>query len=251
MALHDDVKRSITFIEKSHAEQKPFFINLWVHEPHTPHYPKPEYRKQFSHLKNEPKEIYAAVLAHADARIGQLLATLDRLELADNTLVIFSSDNGPEITGPASRRIMHKHPTNPGFGTYASVGSTGGHRGRKRSLLQGGIGVPFIARWPGRIAAGKIDDTTPITAVDLLPTFCALGGAKLPEDYKPDGVDQSPALFGKPSSVRKKPIFWQWNAATSRGANWPAYAVRQGRMETAARQESQAGRAVPLSARPT
>ena len=151
------------------------------------------------------------MLAHADARIGELLATLDRLELADNTLVIFSSDNGPENTGPASRRNVDDESTGPGLGSFASVGTTGGHRGRKRSLLQGGIGVPFIARWPGRIAAGKIDDTTPITAVDLLPTFCAIAGAELPEGYAPDGVNQSAALFGKPSSARTKPIFWQWN----------------------------------------
>ena len=228
MPVHDDVKRSIKFIEKSHAEGKPFFINLWIHEPHTPHYPKPEYLKKFAHLKNEPDKIYAAVLAHADARIGELLATLDRLKLADNTLVIFSSDNGPENTGPAIRRIVDDQSTGPGLGSFASVGTTGGHRGRKRSLLQGGIGVPFIARWPGRIAAGKIDDTTPITAVDLLPTFCKLAGAALPEDYTPDGVDQSDALFGKPSSARTKPIFWQWNFASNRGANWPAHAVRAG-----------------------
>ncbi len=239
MPVHDDVMRSIKFIEKSHAEKKPFFINLWIHEPHTPHYPKPEYLKQFSHLENEPSEIYAAVLAHADARIGDLLATLDRLELADNTLVIFSSDNGPENTGPASRRNTDDESTGPGFGSFASVGTTGGHRGRKRSLLQGGIGVPFIARWPGRIAAGKIDDTTPITAVDLLPTFCAIAGANLPDGYKPDGVDQSTALFGKPSSVRTKPIFWQWNFASSRGDNWPALAVREGQWKLLLGKDSQ------------
>ncbi len=229
MPVHDDVKRSIKFIEKSHSEKKPFFINLWIHEPHTPHYPKPEFMKKFSHLKNEPDEIYAAVLAHADARIGQVLETLDRLELAEDTLVIFSSDNGPENTGPPSRRNTDDESTGPGFGSFASVGTTGGHRGRKRSLLQGGIGVPFIARWPGQIAAGKIDDITPITAVDLLPTFCAMAGAKLPVDYTPDGVDQSAALFGKPSSVRTKPIFWQWNSASKRGTNWPTLAVREGK----------------------
>jgi N-acetylgalactosamine-6-sulfatase len=228
MPVHDDIVRSIEFIEKSHAEKKPFYINLWIHEPHTPHYPKPKYLKQFSHLKDEPSEIYAAVLAHADARIGKLLATLDRLKLSDNTLVIFSSDNGPENTGPASRRNTDDASTGPGFGSFASVGTTGGHRGRKRSLLQGGIGVPFIARWPGRIAAGKIDDMTPITAVDLLPTFCAIAGTKLPDGYAPDGVDQSAALFGKPSSTRNKPIFWQWNSASKRGTNWPTLAVREG-----------------------
>ncbi len=228
MPVHEDVERAIGFIEKSHAEKKPFFINLWIHEPHTPHYPKPEYLKKFAHLEDEPAEIYAAVLAHADARIGELLATLDRLELAESTLLIFSSDNGPENTGPAGRRNTDDESTGPGFGAFASVGTTGEHRGRKRSLLQGGIGVPFIARWPGRIAAGKVDDTTPITAVDLLPTFCALSGVKLPEGYKPDGIDQSAALFGKPSSSREPPIFWQWNTASARGDNWPTLAVRQG-----------------------
>lgn len=227
MPVHDDVERSIKFIEDCHANNRPFFINLWVHEPHTPHYPKPEYLDQFSHLEDEPSIIYAAVLAHADARIGQLLATLDRLEIADNSLVIFSSDNGPENTGSANRRDAKDLSTGPGIGSYASVGTTGGHRGRKRSLLQGGIGVPFIAKWPRKIAAGKIDDTTPITAVDLLPTFCVMAGATLPEDYMPDGVDQSAALFGQPSSDRSKPIYWQWNSASSRGTNWPTLAVRE------------------------
>ena len=228
MPVHDDVKRSIKFIEKSHAARKPFFINLWIHEPHTPHYPKPEYLKRFSDLNDEPSEIYAAVLAHADARIGKLLATLDRLKLTNNTLVVFSSDNGPENTGPASRRHNDDASTGPGLGTFASVGTTGGHRGRKRSLLQGGIGVPFIVRWPGKIAKGKIDDTTAITAVDLLPTFCAIAGAKLPEGYVPDGVDQAAALFGTPTSTRSKPIFWQWKSASKRGTNWPTLAVRVG-----------------------
>ena len=224
MPVHDDVPRAIRFIEKSAAAQKPFFINLWIHEPHTPHYPKPQYLKNFAHL-DEPDQIYAAILAHADARIGKLLATLDRLELADNTLVIFSSDNGPENTG--TRRQTDDMSTGRGLGTFASVGTTGGHRGRKRSLLQGGIGVPFIAKWPGNIAKGRIDDTTPITAVDLLPTLCAIAGVKLPESYVPDGINQRAALFGKSTSVRDRPIFWQWNTASKHGENWPTLAVRQ------------------------
>jgi arylsulfatase A-like enzyme len=228
MPLHDDVRLAIDFIETSHAAQKPFFVNLWIHEPHTPHYPRPEYLKQFAHLNDEAKEIYAAVLAHADARIGELLAALQRLDLANDTLVIFSSDNGPENTGPPTRRKVNDESTGPGLGTFASVGTTGGHRGRKRSLLQGGIGVPFIAKWPGKIAAGKIDDTTPITAVDLLPTFCHIAGAELPAGYVPDGVNQLPALLGTAGSQRARPIFWQWHSATKRGDNWPTLAVREG-----------------------
>ncbi|MEO6245007.1 MAG: sulfatase-like hydrolase/transferase, partial [Opitutaceae bacterium] len=138
LPVHDDVKRSIAFIEESHAAGKPFFLNLWVHEPHTPHYPQPEYLSKFAHLQTEAQRIYAAVIAHADARIGELLATLDRLGLAANTLVVFTTDNGPENTGPADKRIAEDESTGPGFSSWASVGSTGGHRGRKRSLLQGG-----------------------------------------------------------------------------------------------------------------
>ncbi len=228
MPVHDDLPLAIDFIQKSHADKKPFFINFWIHEPHTPHYPRPEYLKQFSHLGDEAKEIYAAVLAHADARIGELLAELERLDLTDDTLVVFSSDNGPENTGPPSRRNTDDDSTGPGFGSFASVGTTGGHRGRKRSLLQGGIGVPFIAKWPGRIAAGKVDDTTPITAVDLLPTFCDIAGVHLPKGYVPDGVSQLPALLGSAGSQRIKPAFWEWKTANSRGDNWPALAVREG-----------------------
>lgn len=227
MPVHDDARRAIEFIEKSHAEGKPFFINLWVHEPHTPHYPKPEFMKRFEHL-DEPDQIYAAVLAHADARVGEVLATLERLGLGNDTLVIFSSDNGPENTGPADRRQMDDESTGPGFASFASVGVTGGHRGRKRSLLQGGVGVPFIVRWPGKVPAGRVDDITAVTAVDLLPTFCALAGVKLPEDYVPDGVDQTEALRGTSSSTREKPIFWEWRSASTRGDNWPVAAVWQG-----------------------
>jgi N-acetylgalactosamine-6-sulfatase len=228
MPVHEDVARSIAFIERSRAAGKPFFLNLWIHEPHTPHYPKPEYLEKFTHLSDEAQRVYAAVIAHADARIGELLATLDRLDLAKNTLVVFTTDNGPENTGPANRRIAEDESTGPGFSSWASVGSTGGHRGRKRSLLQGGIGVPFLARWPGRIAAGKIDDTTPITAVDLLPTFCAIAGATLPSRYAPDGLDQTAALLGRPAARRTKPIFWQWTTAAKAGDTWPALAGRDG-----------------------
>jgi arylsulfatase A-like enzyme len=225
MPVHDDVARSIKFIEKSVAAKKPFFLNLWVHEPHTPHYPKPQYLKQFPQLK-EPDQVYAAVLAHADARIGTLLAAIEKLQQTENTLLIFTSDNGPENTG--TKKQTDDLSTGPGIGTIASVGTTGGHRGRKRSLMQGGIGVPFIAKWPGKILPGKIDDTTPITAVDLLPTFCNIAGAKLPANYKSDGVDQTQALLGKPSDKRQKPIFWEWKYARPTGTNWPTLAVRSG-----------------------
>lgn len=228
MPVHDDVPRAIAFIEKTRSAGRPFFVNLWIHEPHTPHYPKPEYLERFAHLPDEAPRIYAAVIAHADARIGELVAALARLGIERDTLVIFTSDNGPEVTGPAARRITEDESTGPGLGTFASVGSTGGRRGRKRSLLEGGIGVPFIARWPGQIPAGGNDTVTPLTAVDLLPTICASAGVKLPDGYRPDGVDQSRALRGTPQARRERPAFWQWSTSSKLGESWPALAVRDG-----------------------
>jgi N-acetylgalactosamine-6-sulfatase len=95
--------------------------------------------------------------------------------------------------------------------------------------MEGGIGVPFIARWPGKISAGKVDKTSVLSAVDLLPTFCELGNVKLPRSYKPDGISQVSALMGKGNPLRKKPIFWRmsapWPANESKPDHWVAYAV--------------------------
>jgi N-acetylgalactosamine-6-sulfatase len=75
--------------------------------------------------------------------------------------------------------------------------------------MEGGIGVPFIARWPGKIPAGKVDKSNFLSAVDLLPTFCELGGLTLPVDYRPDGISQISALMGKEKGTREKPLFWR------------------------------------------
>jgi arylsulfatase A-like enzyme len=159
-----------------------------------------------------------------------VLAAIDRLELTENTLVIFSSDNGPaRAARPTELKLMYDTATGAGFGIAASKGVTGGRRGYKAALFEGGIGVPFIARWPGRIAAGAIDDQTLLSAVDLLPTFCELAGVSLPEGYKPDGISQTRALFGQPYPTRAKPLFWKaeapWPAPKDRPDHWGAWAV--------------------------
>lgn len=231
MPVHDDAARTIAFLEQAKAEGKSFFINLWIHEPHTPFHVLPRYRWRFREVGlAEPDEIYAATLAHADDRVGQVLDTLDRLGLTEDTLVIFSSDNGPaRATGDTTLRLMHDTATGAGFGIAASKGITGGRKGYKAALFEGGIGVPFIARWPGTIPAGRVDDQTLISAVDLLPTFCDLAGADLPEGYAPDGVSQVNALLGQPSERRVKPLFWKtdaaWPAPKDRPDHWGSYAI--------------------------
>ena len=230
MPVHEDALHTKAFIEKSVAAGKPFFINLWLHEPHTPFHTLPKYEWRFRHLENREDQIYASVLSHADDRIGEVLDTLDQLEIADNTLVIFSSDNGPaRAAGPAELKLAYDTATGAGWGIAAAKGITGGRKGYKASLFQGGINVPFIARWPGMIAAGEIDDSSLISAVDLLPTFCEIAGAELPAGYIPDGVSQVGVLKGEATSLREKPLFWKyespWPPPENRPEHWVSYVV--------------------------
>jgi len=230
MPYDHDVDRSIAFIEGATKESKPFFINLWIHEPHTPFHVIPKYRQQFEHLEDEADNIYAATLAYADERIGELLDYLDAQELTDNTLVIFSSDNGPERKPSGGEpKLSYDSATGAGFGTAAAKGTTAGRKGYKASLYEGGLNVPFLARWPGKIKAGAIDGETILSAVDLVPTFAKLGGAELPKGYEPDGVDQTPALLGEPQKAREKTLFWRCNPRFPSNKaypdHWAKYAV--------------------------
>ena len=206
------------------------FINLWIHEPHPPFHTVPKYEWRFRNLTNREDQIYASVLSHADDRIGQVLDTLDRLKLTDNTLVIFSSDNGPaRASAGAKLDLGYDTATGAGWGIAPSKGITGGRKGYKASLFEGGIGVPFIARWPGKIAAGKVDDVSLMSAVDLLPTLCEVAGVKLPASYKPDGVSQVATSMGQANLARTSPLFWKfdsaWPAPKSRPYHWVSYAI--------------------------
>jgi len=116
--------------------------------------------------------------------------------LADNTLVLFSSDNGPEDI----------HISNAG---HSGVGSAGPFRGRKRSLYEGGIREPFIVRWPGHVTAGRIDNESVVAGVDFLPTVCKLAGVQPPADHALDGEDVGDILLGQ-SRPRKTPLMWEW-----------------------------------------
>lgn len=204
---------TIDFIKRN--KDKPFFINLWIHEPHTPHYPLPEMMKKYAHL-GERKQVYAATVSTADLKIGEVLDTLKNLGLEENTLVVFTSDNGPERTGPESRRF---HPHDPDaavaglepFGTYFSVGETAGLRGRKRHTYEGGVREPFFVKWPGKVPAGVVNVESVISSVDLLSTFAEVAGAELPQGYESDG-ESVLAQFQGEFVKRKKPVFWEWYA---------------------------------------
>ena len=222
--MHADstIYKTIDFVKRH--KDKPFFINAWIHATHTPHYPKEEYMQQFAHL-DEQQQVYAAVVAEYDARIGELFSTLKILGIDENTLVVFSSDNGPEITG--KNKITEDNSTGPGLGTYYSVGETGELKGRKRSLFAGGVRIPFLVRWPSNAPAGVVDKTTELATVDLLPTFLELAGASYPENYQADGVSIASAIRGE-SFIRQKPIYWDWRFSSDRPDFWPSAAVQEG-----------------------
>ena len=189
----------------------PFYCNLWLHETHHVVSARPEDREPYADLR-EPYQTYYGAVTRADAQVGRVLDVLDELGLTDNTMVIFSSDNGPEVY---SDRLEY------------SVGSTAGRVGRKRSLMMGGVNVPFIVRYPPLVPSGRVNQTTALAAVDLLPTLCSVAGAALPADYEADGEDISAVLAGT-SEDRQKPLFWYWQGHHG-GDDWPAWAVRDGR----------------------
>jgi len=223
--LHAAAKDAVRFIRAN--RDRPFYINVWLHETHVPHVPTPESMARWRHL-DEQKQVYAAVVTDGDNAVGEILKALDEEGLTKNTIVIFSSDNGPEWTGPKEKRRAKDQDTrSKGYGTYYSVGSTGGLRGRKRSLYEGGIRLPLIVRWPGHTPAGVKDNTTVITALDLLPTLCAAAGVCLPADYRGDGENLLPALEGRPMH-RTRPVFWQWTGTRREPDYWPRLAVRFG-----------------------
>ena len=184
-------ERTGFFIDKTldflgRHKSSPCFVNLWLDDPHTPWVIDAKAGgKPPSTVKN-----LRGVMTEVDRQVGRLLDGLKKLGLDDKTLVIFTSDNGPLPTLGGAR--------------------SGGLRGSKLSLYEGGICVPFLARWPGKIPAGSVDSTTVLAAVDLYPTFCKLAGAAHPEGTKPDGEDRSDALFGKPASTRSRPLFWEY-----------------------------------------
>ena len=195
------VNHAMRFIER-HRDQ-PFLVNAWLNDTHAILDPTREqlesYRDTGPQLVDHPgaTAIYYATATEADRQIGRLLERLDELGLADDTVVIFSSDNGPED-------ILVRN------AAHSGVGSAGPFRGRKRSLYEGGVRVPFILRWPaGGGQRGAVDDATPLCAVDLLPTFCRLAGVEPPSPLQLDGEDMSDVFAGA-TRDRRTPLLWEW-----------------------------------------
>ncbi len=223
--LHATPDNAVKFIRAN--KDRPFFLNVWLHESHLPHVPTKAALEKWKHL-DEQQRVYAAVITDGDNAVGRVLDALRDAGVEQNTIVLFSSDNGPESTGTdKGKGKLDAETGESGYGGYYSIGSTGGLRGRKRSLFEGGVRVPFIVRWPGHTPAGATNRTTVFTAVDLLPTLCAAAGIALPANYRGDGENLLAALNGK-SIARTRPIFWEWTGKKVDPDWWPRLAVRDG-----------------------
>jgi arylsulfatase len=170
-------------------------------------WPDPPYTGDKGYVAHpSPRACYAAMVSRMDKDVGRIMALLEELGLENNTLAIFSSDNGPTYAGGADSAFFE---------------SAGPLRGLKGSVYEGGIRVPFIARWPGRIKAGSTSNH--ISAFwDFLPTCCELVGENPPSDI--DGISMLPSLLGRPEKQEKHEyLYWELGGQQAiRMGNWKA-----------------------------
>ncbi len=184
------VDETIRWLRDGRDKEKPFFTYVCFNEPHEPIASAKKYTDLYSEFEDPAQRAHHGNVTQLDAAFGRLMGELDRQGLRDNTLVFFTSDNGPAITG--------KHP----------YGSSGALRAKKGHIYEGGIRVPGILRWPGHTRPGSVSDE-PVSGVDVLPTFCAIAGAELPSDRKIDGSNFLP-LFEGGEIVRETPLYWHF-----------------------------------------
>jgi len=185
--------KSIEFIETHYTG--PFFLYLSYNAPHYPLEAPADLIDKYKKVYDHPLfPVYAAMVDRMDFGIGRVLDTLERLELADNTLVVFTSDNGPS-------------PQKKSYGLSGAKISAGPLREHKMSTHEGGIRVPFLARWPGKIPAGSVR-TGPATTMDLMPTFLDAAGVKLSKDHIMHGKSILSLLTGRPYR-RTESLHWE------------------------------------------
>ncbi|MEZ0268361.1 MAG: sulfatase [Phycisphaerae bacterium] len=179
------VDKALDFVRRQKAAGRPAFVNVWLDDPHTP------WVLQGGAPKGETKPPnLKVVLTEMDRQVGRLVDGLRELGVERDTLIVFASDNGPLPTFGQSR--------------------TAGLRGAKLSLYEGGVRVPLIVRWPGRVPANRVDNDSIVSGVDWLPTLCAIAGAKVPDGYKADGQDVSTAVLAGQAVARTAPLFWEY-----------------------------------------
>jgi len=194
------VDEAIAWLDHHRAPDQPFFLNVWFHEPHAPIAAPDDIVSTYGKLKDQAA-IYSGTIENTDRAIARLLAKLKDIAPAEETLVVYFSDNG------SYRRDR-----------------VGNLRGAKGMHWDGGIRVPGIFSWPGTIKAGQVENT-PAGHADLLPTVCGLFGIEPPAGVHLDGSDLTPLLnpASGPEFVRHQPLFWHLQKSR------PIVALRDGR----------------------
>ena len=193
-ASHIVVDEAIAWLDGRRDDARPFFLNVWFHEPHQ-RVAAPESLN--ARHADTPLPAYYGSIENMDAAVGRLVDYLRQIGAWDETLFVFTSDNGSYMEG-----------------------SAGALRGRKTGLWEGGIRVPGLVRWPGRIAPGQATDT-PAGIVDLFPTLAEAAGIDPPDGVTLDGVSLVPLFTRRPIS-RAKPLYWFYSPSR------PVAVIREG-----------------------
>jgi arylsulfatase A-like enzyme len=199
-------KRSVEFIEREAKNGKPLFAYIALTQPHLPTLPNPNFAGKTGNGQ------WADMLAEMDFNVGQILEAVDRAGIRDNTIVIFTSDNGAEFIKPWE-------------------GWAGPWRGQYFTALEGGIRVPFLIRWPNRIPADRVSNEI-VHGVDMFSTLAKFAGAKLPNDRPIDSIDQSEFFLGKTDKSAREgfPIFCAERLQAVKWRNWKLHFMRQDTM---------------------
>ena len=193
------VDEAISWLENRNVKEKPFFLNVWFHEPHAPLAAPTEIVKKYG-KPNDPAAVYSATIENTDRAIDRFVKKLEARGELENTILIYMSDHG-----------SYRQDRN------------GGLRNGKGSLLEGGIRTPGIFCWPKGISGGRVEDT-PAGAIDILPTICGLAEIKNPEGVQLDGVDLTGLLTDAATKwKRSQPL--SWHSPLSQ----PAAVIRDGR----------------------
>lgn len=215
------IDEAISFIES--CDDQPFLLNLWPWAPHEPIVTSPEYKALYAD-RPESEQVYFGAITQFDNALGRLIAYLEKHKLMENTIIVLTSDNGPELMSGVLKpdgEVMSWGKNSRGATAF---------RDRKHDIYEGGIRVPGIIRWDGVVEPGTVSNI-PVSTLDLFPTFCAIGGAPLPQNVPFDGGDFRSAFKGKPIS-RPHPLYWQYNYAAEAhkgfGIGSPPLAIRDG-----------------------
>ncbi len=188
-------REAVQYLEENKAD--PFFMFVSFNAPHTPFQAPREYYDRFAHVEDTNKRIYYSMIAALDDAVGRVMQSVEDLGLSENTLVWFASDNGGA--------------------TYTGATENAPLKGGKFNHFEGGVNVPCMVQWPGKIPAGQ-NMASPVSLMDIFTTSAAAAKANLPPDTEYDGVDLMPQLLGETVAPPHEALFWR--AHYMKAARW-------------------------------